>query len=56
MSKLVGAGVPTIICGPGNLAQAHGPDEYVEAQPVVDAVSIYEAIIRDVLSSESGAR
>lgn len=56
MSKLVGVGIPTVICGPGNLAQAHGPDEYVPARQVVDAASVYELIIRDVLSSERAAR
>ena len=24
------AGIPTVICGPGNIQQAHGPNEYVE--------------------------
>jgi acetylornithine deacetylase len=23
------AGVPAVICGPGNIAHAHAPDEYV---------------------------
>lgn len=23
------AGIPTVVCGPGNIAQAHGPNEYV---------------------------
>jgi acetylornithine deacetylase/succinyl-diaminopimelate desuccinylase family protein len=50
MSKLVGAGIPTVICGPGELAQAHGPDEYVEVQQVRDAVEVYCALARDVLS------
>lgn len=50
MSKLVGIGIPTVICGPGELAQAHGPDEYVEVQQVLDAVDVYEAIARDLLS------
>ena len=54
MSKLVGAGVPTVICGPGNLAQAHGPDEYVDVQEVIDAVSVYEFIARDMLSAGEG--
>ena len=22
-------GIPTVICGPGDIAQAHGPDEFV---------------------------
>ena len=52
MSKLVGAGIPTIICGPGSLAQAHGPDEFVPAHEVIEAAAIYESIIRDVLSRE----
>ncbi|MBV9219500.1 MAG: M20/M25/M40 family metallo-hydrolase, partial [Methylobacteriaceae bacterium] len=25
-----GAGLPTIVCGPGNIDQAHQPDEYIE--------------------------
>jgi acetylornithine deacetylase/succinyl-diaminopimelate desuccinylase family protein len=54
MSKLVGAGIPTVICGPGSLTQAHGVDEYVEARQVVAAVSIYEAIARDMLASGDG--
>lgn len=52
MSKLVGAGIPTIICGPGRLAEAHGPDEYVELAEVLEAVSIYEHIARRTLSLE----
>lgn len=50
MSKLVGAGIPTVICGPGSLAQAHKPDEYVEAQQVIDAAAIYEDIVWAVLA------
>jgi acetylornithine deacetylase/succinyl-diaminopimelate desuccinylase-like protein len=52
MSKLVGVGIPTVICGPGNLAQAHGPDEFVDVQEVVDAVSIYEFVARDMLRAD----
>jgi acetylornithine deacetylase/succinyl-diaminopimelate desuccinylase-like protein len=54
MSKLVGVGIPTVICGPGELAQAHGPDEYVEIQQVLDAVDVYEAIARDLLARGRG--
>jgi len=56
MSKLVGAGIPTIICGPGSLAQAHGPDEFVPARELVDAADIYESIITDVLTHEGSRR
>ena len=54
MSKLVGVGIPTVICGPGELAQAHGPDEFVEIAQVRDAVDVYESIARDVLSGGWG--
>lgn len=51
MSKLVNnAGIPTVICGPGSLKQAHGPDEFVPAEEVVDAVKVYELTSRDFLT------
>jgi acetylornithine deacetylase/succinyl-diaminopimelate desuccinylase family protein len=56
MSKLVGAGIPAVICGPGSLAQAHGPDEFVDVREVVDAVSVYEFVARDMLSDREGSR
>jgi len=27
-------GIPTVICGPGNIAQAHKPDEYIEMEQI----------------------
>jgi acetylornithine deacetylase len=27
-------GIPTVICGPGNIAQAHKPDEYIELEQI----------------------
>jgi acetylornithine deacetylase/succinyl-diaminopimelate desuccinylase family protein len=50
MSKLVGAGIPTVICGPGSLAQAHRPDESVPLDELVDAVGVYEGIARRLLA------
>ena len=50
MSKLVNnAGIPTVICGPGSLAQAHAPDEFVPIEDVIDAVRVYELTARDFL-------
>lgn len=47
MSKLVTiAGIPTVILGPGSLAQAHAPDEFVEIAQVEQAVDVYEQIAR----------
>ena len=28
-------GVPSVICGPGHIAQAHKPDEYVDLDQLV---------------------
>ncbi|MFB9835262.1 M20/M25/M40 family metallo-hydrolase, partial [Actinoallomurus acaciae] len=50
MSKLVGVGIPTVICGPGSLSQAHRPDESVPLDELVDAVDVYEGIARRLLA------
>ena len=39
-------GVPTIVLGPGSIAQAHGAVEWVECQQVVQAVDIYQQIMQ----------
>jgi acetylornithine deacetylase/succinyl-diaminopimelate desuccinylase family protein len=50
MSKLVNtAHIPTVICGPGSLDQAHSPDEFVDVDQVTDAARIYERIARRFL-------
>ena len=42
-------GIPTIICGPGNLQQAHVTDEYVELNQVKDASKIFIDLILRML-------
>jgi len=37
-----GAGIPTIVCGPGHIAQAHQPDEWIAA----DQLDACDAFIR----------
>jgi acetylornithine deacetylase len=39
------AGIPAVSIGPGNLIVAHGPDEYVEIDEVVDAAKVYAMTI-----------
>jgi acetylornithine deacetylase/succinyl-diaminopimelate desuccinylase-like protein len=34
-------GFPTVICGPGSIAQAHTTCEFVDLQEVADAARIY---------------
>ena len=35
------AGIPAVVCGPGNIAQAHGVDEWVSVSQLVDATAAY---------------
>lgn len=40
------AGIPTVVCGPGNIAQAHRPDEFI----TLDQVAQGEAFVRRLLA------
>jgi acetylornithine deacetylase ArgE len=40
--------IPTVILGPGNVKQAHIPNEYVEIKQLHQAQSIYEELIRRI--------
>jgi succinyl-diaminopimelate desuccinylase len=42
------AGIPTIICGPGNIDQAHTPDEYITLKQLNLGVKIFKESIRQV--------
>jgi acetylornithine deacetylase len=46
-SFLYNAGIPTIVMGPGSIEVAHGVNEYVEIQDVIDAAKIYALMIID---------
>lgn len=40
-----GAGLPTVVCGPGSIAQAHKPDEFIE----LEQVALGEAFVRRLM-------
>ena len=42
---LAGAGIPAIVYGPGELAQAHAVDESVAVDDLVDAARIYARLL-----------
>ncbi len=44
-SKFAHIGIPSVVIGPGNIAQAHTACEWVETEQVERAVSIYERVI-----------
>jgi len=44
-SKLARAGIETMVCGPGDIAQAHTCDEFIEIEQVEKAVRLYSRLI-----------
>jgi acetylornithine deacetylase/succinyl-diaminopimelate desuccinylase-like protein len=42
------AGIPTVICGPGSIDQAHTPDEYISLEQMEQGVATYKELIRRV--------
>jgi len=43
---LTEADIPTVVLGPGDIAQAHGPDEWLELEELDGAVAAYGSIMR----------
>jgi acetylornithine deacetylase/succinyl-diaminopimelate desuccinylase family protein len=39
------AGIPTVVCGPGAIEQAHGDDEFVQVASLVDATAAFAELI-----------
>jgi acetylornithine deacetylase len=39
-----GAGIPTIVCGPGNVNQAHQPDEFIEIAEIEKCIGFLRAL------------
>jgi acetylornithine deacetylase/succinyl-diaminopimelate desuccinylase-like protein len=42
-------GIPTVVCGPGDLRQAHQPDEKVEVMELYKGVQIYTRVIQELM-------
>ena len=42
------AGLPTIVCGPGSIDQAHKPDEFVEEVQLAACLSFLEDLVEDL--------
>jgi acetylornithine deacetylase len=54
-STLSGAGIPTIVLGPGDIDQAHTPEEFVEIAQVVFCAALYEAVVRQFARETGGS-
>lgn len=42
------AGIPAIVCGPGNIEQAHKPDEYIELAEIDRCVAFMERLMKEL--------
>jgi acetylornithine deacetylase len=49
----VDRGVPGLLFGPGNITEAHAPNEFVEVQQLLDATSVLALALVDLGGSES---
>jgi acetylornithine deacetylase len=43
-----GVGIPTVVCGPGSIDQAHRPDEFVERQDLEACALALRALVEDL--------
>lgn len=39
------AGIPTVVCGPGDIAQAHSPDEFVALDQIARCEQLIDAVV-----------
>lgn len=46
------AGISTILIGPGHVAQAHQPDEYVECEQLARTLSLLQSVVRWAMDNE----
>ena len=47
------AGIPAIICGPGSIAQAHKPDEYVTLEQVALCEAFMERLLEQMCARQA---
>ena len=50
-SQFQRAGIPTVVCGPGSIEQAHKPDEYVEVEQVLQCEEFLRRLMDRVCKS-----
>lgn len=42
------AGIPSVVCGPGDIAQAHAPDEFIELSQLVDCENFILRLVQEL--------
>ncbi len=46
------AGIPTVVCGPGSIAQAHQPDEFIEISQMEAGLSFLRDLAQELMSGK----
>ncbi len=46
--RFQGAGIPTVVCGPGSIDQAHQPDEYIDEAQVAAGIAFMRALAAEL--------
>ena len=46
-----GAGIPTVVCGPGSIEQAHKPDEYVELEQLEQCGRFVDTLVNSLATN-----
>lgn len=54
--QFAGSGIETIVCGPGDIAQAHAPDEFVELDQIRACEQFVRALITELSSADSSSK
>jgi acetylornithine deacetylase len=51
-SRFNEAGIPTVVFGPGDIAQAHTADEWIDLHDVETASTIFRELIEKTLTTQ----
>jgi len=49
------AGIPTVVCGPGDIAQAHAPDEFIDLAQIAQCEAFIDRLIAGLSTDEESA-
>lgn len=49
------AGIPTVVCGPGDIAQAHAPDEFIDLAQIARCEAFIDRLIAGLSTTEESA-
>ena len=49
------AGIPAVVCGPGQISQAHAVDEFVEIEQLVDATAAFAELMATFCDKPAGS-